>query len=103
MRGVLLPALLEHEMVTRPELKEEFVKAEQSDDVSQAGRFMSLISAQIGMEKNSFLRQVIGYEYPNYPWEKDNYHVRDGYRDLVREVLERLGEAKVATGKQAAS
>jgi hypothetical protein len=29
------------------------------------------------MAKNDFLRQVIGYEYPNYPWEKDNYSIRD--------------------------
>ena len=39
------------------------------------------------MEKNDFLRQVIGYDHPNYRWEKDNYFVRDQYRDLVAEVL----------------
>jgi len=23
----------------------------------------------------------------NYEWEKDNYHIRDGYKDLVKEIL----------------
>jgi hypothetical protein len=46
------------------------------------------------MEKNDFLRQVISYEYPNpnNPWQKDNYGVRDDYRELVKEVLQELGD-----------
>ena len=42
------------------------------------------------LKKNDFLRQVIGYDYPNYPWEKDNYRVKQEYRDLVQEVLAEL-------------
>jgi hypothetical protein len=26
-------------------------------------------------------------EYPNDPWEKDNYHIRDGYREMVKDML----------------
>lgn len=46
----------------------------------------------MGMRKNDFLRQVIAYEYPNYPWEKDNYHVRPEYQHLVKEILADLDE-----------
>ncbi len=37
--------------------------------------------------KNDFLRQIVAYEYPNYAWEKDNFSLREEYKDLVREVL----------------
>ena len=40
-----------------------------------------------GMAKNDFLRQVIAYEYPRRPWEKDNFAIRPEYQDLVKEVL----------------
>lgn len=90
IRDVLFPALLEHPRLTRGELKDEFVERAESEDPTQAGYFLSLISGQVGMEKNDFLRQVIDYDYPNYPWEKDNYRIRDGCEDVVREVLDRL-------------
>ena len=51
---------------------------------------MSLISSQVGHQRNDFLRQVIEYGYPNYQWEKDNYQIREGYRELVSEVLAEL-------------
>lgn len=89
---VLLPVCLEREHVTRDQLKEEFVKRGEADNVRDAGYFLSLISQQVGMKKNAFLRQIIGYDYPNNPWEKDNYRIRDGYRDLLREVLSDLAD-----------
>ena len=46
------------------------------------------------MQKNDFLRQVIGYEYPNYPWEKDNYFIRSEYQHLVREILAESSTAR---------
>lgn len=94
IQEVLLPALLDRSLLTRDELKQEFVKHDASTDASQAGYFLSLISSQVGMEKNDFIRQVIAYEYPNYPWEKDNYRIREGYEDLVREVLQALKECE---------
>lgn len=87
IRDVVLPACLKQDYVTRDELKKEFVKQNVAPEFAKAGFVLTTISGQIGMEKNDFLRQVIGYEYPNFPWEKDNYFVRSEYRTLVEEVL----------------
>jgi hypothetical protein len=90
IREVMLPVCLGHRVVTRNELKEEFVSRGVLRDPAKVGNVLSLISVQIGMEKNDFLRQVIGYDYPTYRWKKDNYCVRDEYRALVAEVLEEV-------------
>jgi len=87
IRDVLLPVCLKRERVTREELKAEFVNYGEAETVRQAGYFLSLISQQVGMEKNDFLRQIIGYDYPNNPWEKDNYRIEGDCKDLVKEVL----------------
>lgn len=87
IRDALLPACLAHERVTRSQLVQEFLKRGLATDQAAAGRFISLISSQLGMAKNDFLRQVIGYEYPEFHWQKDNYHIRNGYRDLVEALL----------------
>ena len=87
IRDVLLPVCLESSPATRERLREEFVKRGAAESVTQAGQFLSLVSQQIGMAKNHFLRQVLGYEYPNYAWEKDNYYIRQDYDELVAEVL----------------
>jgi len=92
IRNVLLPACLEKGALTRDELKKEFVNSGEAESVRDAGYFLSLVSQQIGMEKNDFLRQVIGYDYPNYPWEKDNYKIKDEYKELVQEVLNELNK-----------
>lgn len=94
IRKVLLPVCLKGSGVSREQLKEEFVNYGEADSVRDAGYFLSLISQQIGMAKNDFLRQVIGYEYPNYAWEKDNYHIREGYETLVEEVLAKFNELR---------
>lgn len=95
IRDVLLPACLHLGRVNRDRLVQEFMTRDPSVDTASAGRFIALISLELGREKNDFLRQVIGYEYPVYPWAKDNYHVRDGYEDLVRGVLEELRNTSV--------
>lgn len=87
IQKVLLPVCLELGKVTREQLKNKFVEYGEAESLRNAGYFLSLISQQVGMEKNDFLRQVIGYEYPNNPWEKDNYHIQEGYDSLVKEVL----------------
>jgi hypothetical protein len=92
IRNVLLPACLEKGTLTRDELKKEFVNSGEAESVRDAGYFLSLVSQQIGMEKNDFLRQVIGYDYPNYPWEKDNYRIKDEYKESVQEVLNELNK-----------
>jgi hypothetical protein len=93
IRDVLLPATLERDHITREQLKQEFIARKALNDPSKVGYVLSLISGQIGMLKNDFLRQVIGYEYPNYPWEKDNYFIRPDCQHLVREVLAELNGA----------
>ena len=90
IRDVLLPVCLENTHISRDKLKEEFVKQGEASDLSNAGYFLSLISSQVGQKKNDYLRQIIGYEYPNYPWEKDNYQIREGYKELVENLLKDL-------------
>lgn len=90
IRKILLPVCLEHDKVQRDQLKNEFVKRGAAVDTSKAGLYLTSISTQLGMEKNDFLRQVIGYETPNYDWMKDNYHIKQEYRDLVEGILPEL-------------
>lgn len=90
IREILLPAGLRLGRLSRDELKQEFVNHDKNIDTSKVGFLLSAISSQMGMLKNDFLRQVIGYDYPNNAWEKDNYYVKDGYKDLVRGVIEEL-------------
>ena len=85
-----MPFLLKNKTATRGELKKEFVRAEVAKDESQAGYFLSLISNQLGQKKKDYLRQIIGYEYPNYSWEKDNLSLKEEYRDMVEDILNEL-------------
>lgn len=89
-RHVLLPALLAQETLTREQLKMELLKYDSSLDLAKVGLSMSPMSSQLGLMKNDFLRQIIGYDYPNNPWEKDNFTLRGEFRDLVRGVLEEI-------------
>lgn len=91
LRKVVIPVLLRDGKATREQLKEEFVEVGMADNVNQAGSFLSLISQQLGMAKNDFLRQVIRYElHPNHPWLKEVYYIKDEYRELVGEILRDL-------------
>lgn len=88
IRHYLLPILLKKKMITRSDLKKEFVNEGAASDESQAGYFLSLISSQLGYKRNDCLRQIIHYEYPNNFWEKDNFSLNEQYRTLVKEVIE---------------
>jgi hypothetical protein len=93
MKEIMLPYLLNKDIVTRAELKEVFLN-HKGDlggvDPKQAGIFIALISSQLGHKKKDYLRQVINYEYPNYHWEKDNFQITNEYKELVKEVLNAL-------------
>lgn len=89
MRDYFLPALLKKEVVSREQMRKEFVKAGAADDDGQAGYFLALISSQIGHKSKDYLRQVIKYDTPN-GWEKDNFSIRPEYRHLVEKVLGEL-------------
>lgn len=88
MRDILFPSLLETKVVTRAALKKAFVGFDPQYDESKVGYYLTLVSSQLGMEKNDFLRQVVAYGYPRFHWEKDNFELREEYRSLVREVLD---------------
>jgi len=90
MRDILFPALLATKVVTRAALKKAFVSFDPQYDESKVGYYLTLVSSQLGMTKNDFLRQVVAYEYPRHRWEKDNFKIRDEYRSLVDEVLSGL-------------
>jgi hypothetical protein len=90
MKNVLLPALLEKKQITRNQLKKEFVKTGEAPDESQAGYFIALISNQLGQAKKDFLRQIISYEYPDNHWTKDNFKIREGYKEVVEKLINEL-------------
>jgi hypothetical protein len=90
IREFFLPLLLEKGQITRDQLRKEFVRLGAAPDESQAGYFLSLISVQLGHKWRDYLRQIVSYDYPNHPWEKDNFKIREDYKDLVREILRKL-------------
>jgi hypothetical protein len=90
MRDILFPALLETRVLTRDQLKKAFVDSDANYDESKVGYYLTLVSSQLGMKKNDFLRQVVSYEYPRHHWEKDNFSISGQYRDVVKQVLEEL-------------
>jgi hypothetical protein len=94
IKDVLLPACLKKGILTREELKKELVGNDPHIDESRAGYYLTTMSSQLGMAKNDFLRQVISYGYPNYEWEKDDFSIRREYRELVKQVLEKLKDKK---------
>ena len=95
IKNIMLPALLKNKTLTRKKKKKEFVKVGEAPDENKAGYFIALISGQLGQAKKDFLRQIISYEYPRNPWEKDNFSIREEYRDLVRELI--TGKEKTET------
>ncbi len=100
IRTVLFPSLLEKEAITREQFKKEFVKKGKADDEKQAGYFIALISTQLGQAKRDYLRQIISYEYPDNNWTKNNFRIREDYRELVTELLVELdANTTLANGK----
>jgi hypothetical protein len=87
MRDIVFPALLANKALPRAQLKKAFVAFDPNYDETKVGFYLTLVSSQLGMKKNDFLRQVVSYSYPRHHWEKDNFSIREEYRDLVTEVL----------------
>jgi ribosomal protein S24E len=86
IRDVLLPECLQRSTVTREELKTQLVAKTQAD-ARKIGLALTSLSNQLGRKENDFLRQVLGYSYPNHFWEKDDFFIRPEHRDLVIQVL----------------
>jgi hypothetical protein len=87
IRDLLLPECLRVPVVTRVQLK-DLVAQKESADARKVGLALTSLSSQLGRKENDFLRQVLGYGYPNHPWEKDDFFIRPEHRDLVSQVLE---------------
>lgn len=92
IKNVVLPFLLKNKLASREELKKEFVKVKEAEDTNRAGYFLSLISNQLGQQKKDYLRQIISYEYPNYPWGKDNFKLKEEYREMIESILNILNK-----------
>ena len=95
MRDIVFPALLATKVVSRAALNKAFVNFDPHYDESKVGYYLTLISSQLGMKKNDFLRQVVAYDYPRHHWEKDNFSIRQEYRSLVAEVVAALRSNEV--------
>jgi len=89
IRKILLPLCLQHGTVTRDMIKAELIKQKEAEDEGNAGIILTTISRELGIKRRDYLRQVISYEKP-LPWEKDNYTIKDSYKDMVRQILNEL-------------
>ncbi|HEX2458711.1 MAG TPA: hypothetical protein VHJ58_01075, partial [Vicinamibacterales bacterium] len=84
---LLLPECLQRPTVTRDQLK-DLVAQTESAEARKVGLALGSLSSQLGRKENDFLRQVLGYGYPDLPWEKDDFFVRPEHRELVAQVLD---------------
>ncbi|RLJ01830.1 MAG: hypothetical protein DRP11_03835 [Candidatus Aenigmatarchaeota archaeon] len=91
IREILLPLCLKHQIVSRDMIKKELLERGEARDDTQAGIILTTISREIGIAKRDYLRQVIQYDRdPFSPWSKEDYRLAEGYKDLVKSVLEEL-------------
>ena len=89
IRTVLLPLCLDHEPVTRDEVKTRLIEFGEAGNARQAGHVLSTMSRELGMPGRAYLRQVIRYEKPE-EWLKDNYYIDSPYKGMVTTLLEAL-------------
>lgn len=90
---VFLKALLsEDRSFTQEELRANLYDNGIGNDLGQAGRYLSNISQFVTNVNNAHLRAIIAYdlEHDRPGARKDNYRIRDEYRDLVCEALAKL-------------
>jgi len=89
IREILLPLCLQRGTVTRDVIKQELVKKKEAVDEGKAGTLLTTISRELSIERRRDLRQVISYDKP-LPWEKDNYRIKDAYKEMVKQILKEL-------------
>ncbi len=87
IKTVLLPLCLTNDVVTREEIKREFLSKGLAADETTAGIYVAHISRELGIKSRDYLRQVILYQTPRFDWERDNYGVNPEYRELVKKLL----------------
>lgn len=88
IKNILLPLCLEKQVATREMIKKELIRKEDVEDEGKAGLILTTISREIGIASRDYLRQIIEYEKPN-PWEKENYQLKEEYKPLIKELLEK--------------
>lgn len=86
IRTILLPLCLEHPIVTRNMIKEELLKRGEAEDETSAGKIITTISREIGIEKRDYLRQILRYDKIS-EHQKENYRISEEYKQLVKEIL----------------
>ena len=92
MRDIFFPSLLKSPTITRGDLRHAFATMDPQYDETKFAGHLPLLSTQLGLKKNDFLRQVVSYGYPKHRWEKDNFSLRPEYRSVVEEVLNELAK-----------
>ncbi len=77
---------------TQEELRDSLYVNGIGKDVGQSGRYLSNISQFVTNPNNAHLRAILIYdlEHDRPGARKDNYRIRDEYRDLVRDALTKL-------------
>jgi hypothetical protein len=85
--------------VTRDQLK-DLVAQTESAEARKVGLALGSLSVQLGRKENDFLRQVLGYGYPDHPWEKDDFFIRPEHRELVAQVLDEVRCAPIDPGRR---
>ena len=62
----------------------------------QAGRVFATLSRELGWPDRDYLRQVIRWGDSADGDRKEDFYIPDDYRQLVREVLDRLDQQEAA-------
>jgi len=91
IRTILLPLCSEHPIVTRNMIKEELLKRGEAEDETSAGKIITTISREIGIEKRDYLRQILRYDKIS-EHQKENYRISEEYKQLVKEILSELNK-----------
>jgi len=89
IKNILIPLILENNIVTREMIKKSLIKNNEVTDEGKAGIIITSISREIGLKNRDYLRQIIQYEKPN-PWEKENYKLVGKYKNLLKEILNEI-------------
>ncbi|MEW6233897.1 MAG: MmcB family DNA repair protein [Candidatus Omnitrophota bacterium] len=88
-RAFLEIIISEDRVYDREEVKQGLVEAGISNDIGQAGRYLSNISQFLTKKSNPHLRQAIAFKTSGAHGEtKDNYRVISEYRGLIQQALE---------------
>ena len=90
IRDYVLPILLQHQEVTREQMRSEASDMKAAGNGSQTKLHLASVSVQFGKKENDFLRQIISFEHSSETGKRENFSIKAKYKALVEEVLEKL-------------